>query len=748
MKRWRHIAIVVAAAAAMTGGALPAAPQDAPTTQSSELVARVKFTKEQFVELTAKMLEVARLLEKTEPETARVLRQTVNQARRAFITEEMGKVAELLGRGLAAAAAETETEVLGELRKVLATLLHGTMDLDKRMERVRKWKEFLAKIGKLIEKQESLERSSHTAARADELDAQMKALSARLGEIVSQQKKLLAAAERLAPGDAAVMKLSELRDRVADLVARQDRLNKAVKTMTVDKLPLAGEAQKALRDKAAAVQKAAAAAAKDPDLAKALSQAGAKPDAAAQAAKSLARAGGEMQKAAGALGESNAGKAAAGQAQALADLKAAEKALADAVKKASEKTPAGKLADKQAELAAKSAELGEAIRSAAKQARMQADAGNVSKAAAQMQQAARKLAGQNAPGARKHQKEALKLLSEQEYKLAELHRRIMEEATKPTDRQAEEQSDLAEKGGRLSEQMKQPNGGQPAPGQPHVQSASKSMGKAASQLGGGKSGQANSSQSEALNDLDKARRQLDEAIAQEQEMLQAESLARIDAMLQRILDAQKSLSADTKSVAAKRRDAAPPYARAEQLKLAELSLGEGRLAEDVGKVRQMLVKEGTTAVFPAVLGEVRGDLANVEKLLADKDAGELTQGIQAEIERSLREMIDAIRKELSHRRRKGAGGAGGAEGGGGGGGGKAPLVPMTAELKMLRLLQLQINGRTALLDRQKAKAPPPADAIRRQIKLLSERQAKLGNMATELNKKQKARGPRPGGRRR
>jgi len=317
----------------------------------------------------------------------------------------------------------------------------------------------------------------------------------------------------------------------------------------------------------------------------------------------------------------------------------------------------------------------------------------------------------------------------------------MAEATKPTDRQAAEQSDLAEKGSQLSEQMKQPDGGQPAPGQPHVQSASKSMDKAASQLGGGQSSQANSSQNEAIKDLDKARRQLDEAIAQEQEMLQAESLARIDAMLQRILDAQKSLSADTKSVAAKRRDAAPPWDRAEQLKLAELSLGEGRLAEDVGKVRQMLVEEGTTAVFPAVLGEVRVDLANVEKLLAGKDAGELTQGIQAEIERNLREMIDAIRKELSHRRRKGDDGA--ADPGSGGGGGEAPLVPMTAELKMLRLLQLQINGRTVLLDRQKAKAPPPADAIRRQIKLLSERQAKLANMTTELNKKQKAQEPPP-----
>ena len=70
----------------------------------ASLVPKVRFTKGQFESLVAEMTQVAMLLEKSDPQTAKVLTEAVNQAQRAFIAKDMGKVAELLTQGLAAAA--------------------------------------------------------------------------------------------------------------------------------------------------------------------------------------------------------------------------------------------------------------------------------------------------------------------------------------------------------------------------------------------------------------------------------------------------------------------------------------------------------------------------------------------------------------------------------------------------------------------------------------------------------------------
>ena len=61
-----------------------------------------------------------------------------------------------------------------------------------------------------------------------------------------------------------------------------------------------------------------------------------------------------------------------------------------------------------------------------------------------------------------------------------------------------------------------------------------------------------------------------------------------------------------------------------------------------------------------------------------------TQHLQREIEMTLEELIDALRRL----QRQGGGG------GGGGGGGEPPLLPTSAELKLLRAAQMRVNRRT------------------------------------------------------
>jgi nucleoid DNA-binding protein len=272
--------------------------------------------------------------------------------------------------------------------------------------------------------------------------------------------------------------------------------------------------------------------------------------------------------------------------------------------------------------------------------------------------------------------------------------------------------------------------GQPSPGSKGVGQAGESMGQASKKLAGGKSAQANEQQDKAIDELELAREELAQAIAEQEEMARAEALAQVDVMLKKILDRQRDLSATTREVHGRMGDR---LSREEKITLNELSGGEGRLAEDLAKVRKMLTDEGSTKVFPRVLEQVTGDVRSVQKLLADENPGEYTQLLQADIERSLEQMIESIRKTLAERTPPGGGGGDGG-GGGGGGGKKPPLVPPIAELKMLLAMQQQVQGRTVRLHKQQQDALLPAERIQQEHKDLASRQRELHTMTLEMGK--------------
>ena len=394
----------------------------------SELVARQKFIKAQFQKLTNKMLEVAKLVEKTEPETAKVLQEAVDQSRRAFIAEDMDKVADFLSKGLATAAATTKEDVIKELQTILETLRHGIMDVDKRLDRINKWEGALEEIREAIERQKDLEGRSSMASRADQIDKQMAAMSAALAGIIEKQKKLLAEAQKLEPGSPEVRKLTGLREKVTELIEGQEKVDAATSGAPVDKLPAVGKAQKNLADKAGKVKAALAAAAKDKNLASALSKAGASSKAVSAAAKNVSQAAGEMSKASNALSKSDAQGAEGPQKQAKIDLKAAEKQLDDAIKKLSEGTPSGKIGKQQSDLAKQTKELSDQVKKAAEQAGMDSKAASMAKASQHMDKAGKSLSSQNPKAATKEQKAALRELEDQKKKLAQLHRRMKEKA--------------------------------------------------------------------------------------------------------------------------------------------------------------------------------------------------------------------------------------------------------------------------------------------------------------------------------
>jgi len=690
--------------------------QDTPATTDTEIVAQVRFTREQFVDLTTRMLEVADLLDESEPETAQVLRQAVSQARRAFIAEDMERVASLLAQGLTSAAASNQQGVIEELQKVLEMLRAGALDLEERQERINQWRDQLRRLGRILEDQKRLEQQSRVKAHEDEINRQFEELDRQVGSLVEQQQELRDQAAALTEADLseAAAWTAEMLEKVRELRADQETIAAVADIVGVDRLPMLAETQREAGQQAT-------------ELAKELGEHGG--DMVSSAAEAMAAAADHME-------EPNHQEARDRAADAIADLTKAERLLEEMLAKASADTPAGRIAERQAELAQQAGEVAETAKALSEKTGRPANTDHMDAARREMERAAEKLRAQRRDAALVNQDEAIRQLKDEKYRLAQLHQRIKEQAKRDLAEQGAEQGELAGQTRETGEEMAGQDDSEPTPGAESVDRAADAMDRAAGKLGdessgqsdSDRAGQANADQQEAIEQLERAAKELAEEIAAEQERIESEQLAKIDELLQKVLDGQRQISEATIKAYEARDAETGDYDRPEQLKLAELADGEGELSGDVARVRDMLAEEGSAVVFPIVLEQVQDDLDGAQRRLASLSAGEVTQGIQKDIELALREMIESIREELSDRRNKADAGEG--AGGGGGGGGDAPLVPPVAELKMLRRLQMRIAEQTETLN---AKIDAlPADQASETHARLAKRQQQLQEMASAL----------------
>jgi len=726
---WAACLIVLLAARAVSA-------QDAPASIDTEIVAQVRFTREQFVDLTNKMLEVADMLEQAEPETAQVLREAVSQARRAFIAEDMERVASLLTQGLISAAASNQEGVIDELRKILELLRSGVMDLQDRQQLLRQWQEQLERIGRLLEDQKRLEQQSRAKANQAEIKRQFEELNERVDGLIAEQEGLRdeTAARNEQDFSKVVASLADLLDEVRGLQLTQQTITEAIGGIAVDKLPLLADIERKAAEQAKALAERAGELAEDEGTVGELRRLGSDPASLNQAGEKLMDAEKSMQEAAGAMEEPNSQQAGNRSQDASADLAEAERILADLLDATSCDSPAGRLADRQGELADKTGELADALQDLADKAGQAANGENIDAAGREMRRAAEDLRAQRKDDALDSQEEAIRQLKDEKYRLAQLRQRVMEQAEKELSQQGAEQKDLADRTRRTGEEMQGQQDSEPTPGADSVGKASAAMDSAAGAMSGESSeasdseqaGQANSSQREAIEQLQRAREKLAEAIEQEREKLESEQLAKIDEQLQKALDSQRKISESTIKVYQAYDQETGVYDRPEQLKLTELADAEGGLSKDIARIRGMLEEEGSTVVFPVVLKQVQDDLDSAQRRLLSLQADQTTQAIQEDIEAALEEMISAIREELSDRRNREN--EGGSPGDGSGGGGQ--LVPPIAELKMLRRLELQIAKQTKLLNGQldTIRADEAADRHSR----LAERQKQLEEMTAAM----------------
>jgi hypothetical protein len=162
--------------------------------------------------------------------------------------------------------------------------------------------------------------------------------------------------------------------------------------------------------------------------------------------------------------------------------------------------------------------------------------------------------------------------------------------------------------------------------------------------------------------------------------------------------------------------------RADKITLRRLVQEEQDLSGMAQQALQLIEEDGTTISFPVVVENMRDNLTQVAAFLEQQATGIETQTLQHEIERTLEELIEA----LQIAKKSGSG-----SGQGKPGNCKPALLPDTAELKLLRALQLRVNRRTRSFDETRPEGP--LDVLRKtEVSRVSKLQGDVSDMVLAI----------------
>ena len=263
------------------------------------------------------------------------------------------------------------------------------------------------------------------------------------------------------------------------------------------------------------------------------------------------------------------------------------------------------------------------------------------------------------------------------------------------------------------------------PGREEVQKAKQEMDRAIEELKKNKRGKASDKQDQALTELLKAKEKLEEILRQLREEERAMVLAALEARFRDMLLRQEAVSNGTLAI-----HVVPVDKRSDRHRnrAVELARNEDEISLLAAKALTLLKEEGSSVAFPEAVEQIRDDMLTVARRLERADVGEITQNIEADIVESLKEILEAMQKELEklkdqkqqqqqqqQQEKK-----------------PPPLVNKLAELKMLRSLQYRVNRRTKQMGRLvEGEQALDADVVG-QLRLLSERQAKVQKATHDL----------------
>jgi len=701
----------------------PAQDKDPPAkTDAEDLAKEQEKVGRRLAKIEETMRRITKILEARNPDEAARLKMAWQRSKDDRNIDRIKEIEDLLKEEYFNRALDQQKELAKALARLLDILLDRDAERKDLQDKIKGMEDALKNLNSIIEEEREQYHESEPYANPEKALQRAAAAKARLANLINRQAKLIdkTKAPKADPD------LGSLQDRVAKLLKDQKALRG--KKDPAAQSALAAQAQKLADDVGKHAQglpdalKAAAIGRRNPaDQAAAAS--GRAADGMAQAAQGMQQ-GGDFS------------KAQQGAEQDLREAQDALRRLGEKKQKHAEK----KLADDQARIRKDTGRLAKDLDRLQKSAPgEQAGGDSLGRAQGDMRKAEGKLSKSRTDDAVPHEENAKKELEDAKKKLEEFEKALKKLIQLPDyDKMAKKQDATEKKTDDLLKKMKQQPGGEPqgepqgaAPGQPGVEGAKKAMQRASRNLRGRSARRANKDQKEALERLEKAREELEEALRQLREEEQLMLLEALERRMVQMLQKQTKIHKETLSLNIRLREtvkAGKKAPRAVVDKGQQLGDGEAELSVDAEKILEILREEGTTVVIPDVMEDMRKDLGALAKRLRKLQSGDYTQQIQQDVMETLRELIEVIKDELGRRQ-----GGGGQPGEPQEGNPDENLLPTSAELKMLKALQLRVNKRTNTFDRMLEKEKP--DRLR-----IAEKQEAVGTltrtMADRLNREE------------
>ncbi|MDO8348808.1 MAG: hypothetical protein Q7T30_01125 [Planctomycetota bacterium] len=283
--------------------------------------------------------------------------------------------------------------------------------------------------------------------------------------------------------------------------------------------------------------------------------------------------------------------------------------------------------------------------------------GSAGKAGQAMGQAQKQLGDKKPESSLKDQDHAIENLKQTVQELEAMAEEARRELLKlPFDQQAKKQEDTQHATDTLSKDMEkseQPGEdgeAKPAPGKKRVQQAVPKQKAAAGTLKEYKP--AKQKQQDAKEDLEAAKKELEDALAQLRQQLQDEVLRALEERFTAMLAKQRDLTITTKALDKTRQNVLTasgdlPAALAEKIQL--VSNDQGDLYVGAADALKLIDEEGTTAVFPEIIQDLKDQLHEVARRCRTNETSPVVQQQQKDIEDTLELLINALRRTIERK---------------------------------------------------------------------------------------------------
>ena len=257
--------------------------------------------------------------------------------------------------------------------------------------------------------------------------------------------------------------------------------------------------------------------------------------------------------------------------------------------------------------------------------------------------------------------------------------------------------------------------------------AQQRMDAAREQLERANRGDSRREQDKALEELENARAELEEILRQVREEEVERLLVQLEARVREMLRAERGVQSAADALAA-----GASAGRERELAAAKLGRDQEAVGAAATKALALVRDDGTAVAIPQALEQIRDDSQQAAARLARGDVGGTTRGIVGDLVAGLEELLAALEKaqrdqKEQEKQAKSFGGSPPQPG-------DQPLVDALAELKMIRSLQLRVNGRTqrfaALLGEGVEQADEPE--LRQSLERLAARQRLIEQAAHDI----------------